>query len=193
MGGQPRGEPGGPGARRKMIPPASEATQSLQPVRMPRDGVTWQGARPRGPSEGDGPQPAVYRWARSPRRGVVNGIARARPWPRRRNETHEPQHPMTWHNKVMWTEGMFLRPQHFQQQDRFAGRQLDDVVLERSGRFRVAQAARPPPVPSPNNRPQPAPTRTRVVMVSPRRIRGEESEFVRLFYRRYSNELIMGP
>ena len=32
---------------------------------------------------------------------------------------------MTWYNKVMWTEGMFLQPQHFQQQDRFAGRQLD--------------------------------------------------------------------
>jgi type VI secretion system protein ImpJ len=35
---------------------------------------------------------------------------------------------MTWHNKVMWTEGMFLQPQHFQQQDRFAGRQLDGRV-----------------------------------------------------------------
>jgi type VI secretion system protein ImpJ len=32
---------------------------------------------------------------------------------------------MTWHNKVMWTEGMFLQPQHFQQQDRHAARQLD--------------------------------------------------------------------
>lgn len=32
---------------------------------------------------------------------------------------------MTWHNKVLWTEGMFLQPQHFQQQDRFAGRQLE--------------------------------------------------------------------
>ena len=32
---------------------------------------------------------------------------------------------MTWHNKVMWTEGMFLQPQHFQQLDRFVGRQLD--------------------------------------------------------------------
>ncbi|MCE2908699.1 MAG: type VI secretion system baseplate subunit TssK [Betaproteobacteria bacterium] len=32
---------------------------------------------------------------------------------------------MTWHNKVMWTEGMFLQPQHFQQQDRFVARQLD--------------------------------------------------------------------
>jgi type VI secretion system protein ImpJ len=26
---------------------------------------------------------------------------------------------MTWHNKVMWTEGMFLQPQHFQQNDRY--------------------------------------------------------------------------
>ena len=25
---------------------------------------------------------------------------------------------MSWHNKVIWSEGMFLRPQHFQQQDR---------------------------------------------------------------------------
>jgi type VI secretion system protein ImpJ len=32
---------------------------------------------------------------------------------------------MTWHNKVMWTEGMFLQPQHFQQQDRYVGRQLE--------------------------------------------------------------------
>lgn len=32
---------------------------------------------------------------------------------------------MTWHNKVMWTEGMFLQPQHFQQQDRFTARQLE--------------------------------------------------------------------
>lgn len=27
---------------------------------------------------------------------------------------------MTWDGKVVWTEGMFLRPQHFQQQDRYA-------------------------------------------------------------------------
>ena len=32
---------------------------------------------------------------------------------------------MTWHNKVMWTEGMFLQPQHLQQQDRFVSRQVD--------------------------------------------------------------------
>ncbi len=35
---------------------------------------------------------------------------------------------MTWHNKVMWTEGMFLQPQHFQQQDRFAARQQAGLV-----------------------------------------------------------------
>ncbi len=35
---------------------------------------------------------------------------------------------MTWHNKVMWTEGMFLQPQHFQQQDRFVGRQLEGRI-----------------------------------------------------------------
>lgn len=32
---------------------------------------------------------------------------------------------MTWHNKVMWTEGLFLQPQHFQQQDRYVARQLE--------------------------------------------------------------------
>lgn len=32
---------------------------------------------------------------------------------------------MTWHDKVMWTEGMFLQPQHYQQQDRATARQLD--------------------------------------------------------------------
>lgn len=26
---------------------------------------------------------------------------------------------MTWHNKVIWSEGMFLRPHHFQQHDRY--------------------------------------------------------------------------
>ncbi|CAN5413962.1 type VI secretion system baseplate subunit TssK [soil metagenome] len=31
---------------------------------------------------------------------------------------------MTWHNKVVWTEGMFLQPQHFQQHDRFLEWQL---------------------------------------------------------------------
>ncbi len=32
---------------------------------------------------------------------------------------------MTWHNKVLWTEGMFLQPQHFQQQDRFVTRGIE--------------------------------------------------------------------
>ncbi|ROZ78304.1 type VI secretion system baseplate subunit TssK [Ramlibacter sp. WS9] len=35
---------------------------------------------------------------------------------------------MTWHNKVIWTEGMFLQPQHFQQQDRFVSRLVDARV-----------------------------------------------------------------
>ena len=30
---------------------------------------------------------------------------------------------MTWTNKVIWTEGMFLQPQHLQQHDRFLGKQ----------------------------------------------------------------------
>src|SRR5512139_679850 len=30
---------------------------------------------------------------------------------------------MTWTNKVIWTEGMFLQPQHFQQHDRFLAQQ----------------------------------------------------------------------
>ncbi len=32
---------------------------------------------------------------------------------------------MTWTNKVIWTEGMFLQPQHFQQQDRFHAQQAN--------------------------------------------------------------------
>ena len=26
---------------------------------------------------------------------------------------------MSWKNKVVWSEGLFLRPQHFQQQERY--------------------------------------------------------------------------
>src|SRR5260221_515272 len=33
---------------------------------------------------------------------------------------------MTWNNKVIWTEGMFLQPQHFQQHDRHIEQQLRD-------------------------------------------------------------------
>ena len=32
---------------------------------------------------------------------------------------------MSSKNKVIWSEGMFLRPQHFQQQDRFVERLVD--------------------------------------------------------------------
>jgi type VI secretion system protein ImpJ len=35
---------------------------------------------------------------------------------------------MTWHNKVLWTEGMFLQPQHFQQQDRHLARQVEGRI-----------------------------------------------------------------
>jgi type VI secretion system protein ImpJ len=40
---------------------------------------------------------------------------------------------MTWQNKVLWTEGMFLQPQHFQQQDRANSRLLHARVAATSG------------------------------------------------------------
>ena len=39
---------------------------------------------------------------------------------------------MTWYNKVMWTEGMFLQPQHFQQHDRFEARQREALTTATS-------------------------------------------------------------
>src|SRR5271166_35041 len=36
---------------------------------------------------------------------------------------------MSWDNKVVWSEGMFLRPQHFQQQDRY----VEKLVRSRVG------------------------------------------------------------
>lgn len=36
---------------------------------------------------------------------------------------------MSWHNKVLWTEGMFLRPHHFQQQERY----LEWLVRQSTG------------------------------------------------------------
>jgi type VI secretion system protein ImpJ len=35
---------------------------------------------------------------------------------------------LTWENKPVWSEGMFLRPQHFQQFERFVGAQLEGRV-----------------------------------------------------------------
>ena len=35
---------------------------------------------------------------------------------------------MTWENKPVWSEGMFLRPQHFQQFERFTVAQLEARV-----------------------------------------------------------------
>ncbi len=34
---------------------------------------------------------------------------------------------MTWHNKVIWSEGLFLRPQHFQQHDRY----IENLIHEK--------------------------------------------------------------
>ena len=39
---------------------------------------------------------------------------------------------MSWHNKVIWSEGLFLRPQHFQQQDRY----FEQLLELRTGRLR---------------------------------------------------------
>jgi type VI secretion system protein ImpJ len=39
---------------------------------------------------------------------------------------------MSWKNKVIWSEGLFLQPQHFQQQNRFT----EDYVESRSGSLR---------------------------------------------------------
>ena len=35
---------------------------------------------------------------------------------------------MSWNSKVGWTEGLFLRPQHFQQQDRYHENNLNARV-----------------------------------------------------------------
>ena len=35
---------------------------------------------------------------------------------------------MSWNNKVVWSEGMFLQPQHFQQHDRFLASTLEERV-----------------------------------------------------------------
>ena len=38
---------------------------------------------------------------------------------------------MSWTNRVVWQEGMFLRTQHFQQQDRWT----EQIVRGRVGRY----------------------------------------------------------
>src|SRR5258708_4098183 len=37
---------------------------------------------------------------------------------------------MSWDNKVVWSEGMFLRPQHFQQQDRYVEKLVRSRIAE---------------------------------------------------------------
>jgi len=39
---------------------------------------------------------------------------------------------MSWKNKVVWSEGLFLRPQHFQQHDRY----IESLVEGRAGPLR---------------------------------------------------------
>ena len=40
---------------------------------------------------------------------------------------------MTWTNKVIWTEGMFLQPQHYQQHDRFTAAQAQSRFAATAG------------------------------------------------------------
>ena len=35
---------------------------------------------------------------------------------------------MSWYSKVLWSEGLFLKPQHLQQNDRYHERQLEARV-----------------------------------------------------------------
>src|SRR5260221_2391882 len=50
----------------------------------------------------------------------------------RRGAVGKAQHAMTWTNRVVWQEGMFLRAQHFQQQDRW----LEALVRTRTAPLR---------------------------------------------------------
>src|SRR5260221_5476145 len=50
----------------------------------------------------------------------------------RRGAVGKARHAMTWTNRVVWQEGMFLRAQHFQQQDRW----LETLVRARSAELR---------------------------------------------------------
>lgn len=40
---------------------------------------------------------------------------------------------MSWNNKVIWSEGMFLQPQHFQQQNRYQERLLENRIAPMLG------------------------------------------------------------
>ena len=43
---------------------------------------------------------------------------------------------MSWYSKVVWSEGLFLRPQHFQQQDRY----LEHLLQARRDRIPAGEA-----------------------------------------------------
>ena len=49
---------------------------------------------------------------------------------------------MSWDNKVVWSEGMFLRPQHFQQQDRYVEKLVRSRVAELAPDTAAAAAAK---------------------------------------------------
>jgi type VI secretion system protein ImpJ len=49
------------------------------------------------------------------------------------NSIHGRRTDMTWYNKVVWTEGMFLQPQHFQQHDRHLEYQLRHRMMAALG------------------------------------------------------------
>ncbi len=44
---------------------------------------------------------------------------------------------MGWENKVVWTEGLFLQPQHLQQQDRY----FERLVRTSTGGLRPSPGA----------------------------------------------------
>src|SRR5699024_2757189 len=44
---------------------------------------------------------------------------RYRSSPRPTTDRSRTENPMSWRNKVVWSEGLFLRPQHLQQHDRY--------------------------------------------------------------------------
>src|SRR5258708_23147079 len=82
---------------------------------------------------------------------------------------------MSWYTKVAWTEGLFLRPHHFQQNDRYHEHLLESRVrhatpypwgfshleidqdLAQQSKFSLRRPARPTPPRPPLSTPPPKP------------------------------------
>ena len=95
--------------------------------------------------------PAVAVMADTATLGVVSGIDSASPAER-----------MSAHNKVIWSEGLFLQPQHFQQQDRYL-RALRRDALPGAGPAQLGlHRARDRARPAEHRQVRPAPRRRRV-------------------------------